>query len=293
MAAVAMSALLAAGPPPAAASTGAYWGTAVAPRAGQTQLQALTQLEGEVGRRFHAFRFYLPLNNADLQSSVARLMRARGFPVYLNVSSEINHTCVPWRSVAAGRYNPDLVRIARGIRAYRLRVFFSWNHEMESNCATGTPADYRASYARVRRVFRGQGVRNAVFVFVAAASNFSHDPARLAAYLPPHYDLIGVDGYNRKGSWTSADAIFAGAHAFAAARGRRLFIGEVGSAENPADPQAKARWLTAAAATFRTWNVAAVMWVNSTRAAGNYRADSSSAALLAYRNAGRLGFYQR
>jgi hypothetical protein len=35
------------------------------------------------------------------------------------------------------------------------------------------------------------------------------------------------------------------------------------------------------------------MWVNSTRAAGNYRADSSTAALRAYRLASQLGFYAR
>jgi hypothetical protein len=277
----------------AAATTGAYWGTAAAPLKGQTQLQTLQQLESETGRRFRAFRFYLHLDNASLSSDVARVMKARGVPLYVNINSQVRGTCVPWRAVAAGRYNADLVHIARSVKGYGHKVFFSWNHEMEANCSTGTPAEYRASYARIRRVFRSQGVHNAVFVFTACASNYSHDPARIAAYLPVHYDLIGVDGYNRSGGWSSASTIFAGARAFAAKRGKRLFIGEVGSAEDSHDATAKARWIAAATATFRSWNVAAVMWVNSNRAAGDYRADSSAAALRAYRQAGQLGFYAR
>jgi hypothetical protein len=280
-------------PAPAAATTGAYWGTSAAPLPGKTQLETLLQLEAETGRKFHAFRFYLHLDNASLQSDVARLMRARGEPLYVNVDSQVGSTCVAWRAVAAGRYDADLVHIARSVKAYGLPVYFSWNHEMENNCSTGTAADYRASYAHLEAVFQKQGVRNAVFVFAACASNFSHDPARIAAYLPARYSLIGVDGYNRAGDWASPGQIFTAAHVFAAARGKRLFIGEVGSAEDPSDPSAKARWITAAAAAFQTWNVAAVMWVNSKRAAGNYRADSSAAALRAFVAAGRLGFYQR
>ena len=101
------------------------------------------------------------------------MMRRRGQSVYLNVSSQFHGRCVPRRSVAGGRYNHYLHIIARHVRAYRHRVYFSWNHEMENKCHTGTAADYRASYKRVRRVFRNEHVTNARWVVVFAASNFS------------------------------------------------------------------------------------------------------------------------
>ena len=278
---------------PAYAGRGAYWGTSVEPEPGQSNLQAIRSLESEIGRKFHIVRLYRPMDNADLDNDLADLMRARGNPVYLNVSSEIGKTCVPWKAVANGRYNRVLHRVARGVRHYRRRVYFSWNHEMQNTCNTGTPRQYRASYHRVHHIFRREHVRNAVWVWTPAAGNFNHDPAGLRRYLPRRYDLIGVDGYNRANPWRSATEIFSAAHRFAAKRGKRLFIGEVGNQEDPSDASHKAKWISNAAALFKRWNVGVVIWTNSPPSEGTYRADSSSAALAAYRAAGDMRYYRR
>ena len=278
---------------PAYAGKGAYWGTYVSPPSGESPLGALTSFESVVGRRFHAYRFYRPIDNGDLGSSVADAMKQRGQPVYLNITSQRHGRCVPWRSVAAGRYDRSFRVIARAVRAYRYRVYFSWNHEMENTCRTGTPADYRASYKHIRRVFRGEHATNARWVVVFAASYFKEHAAGVRRYLPKRYDMIGVDGYNRAGAWRTPAQIFGAAHRFAAKRGSRLFIGEIGSEENPSDGGAKAAWITAAAETFQRWNVAAVLWTNSPTHGGDYRADSSQGALAAYRSAGDMAFYRR
>lgn len=278
---------------PAYSGSGAFWGTAVDPSPGQSQLQALTALEHKVGRHFHVFRFYRPLNDPNLHSDVARVMKARGQPAYLNVNSQVGNRCVAWRAVAAGRYNVYLHRIAHQVKKYRRRVYFSWNHEMQNNCHTGTPREYRASYRRLRRVFRHEHVTNAKWVWVAAAGNFNHDPAKLAKYMPRHYDMVGVDGYSRAGEWRSVTAIFGAAHRFALKRGKRLFIGEVGCAEDPNSPSAKADWIAAAADTFRRWNVRTVVWTNLVGDGGNYSADTSAAALAAFTHAGQMTYYRR
>src|SRR3954470_7323867 len=129
---------------PVLASKGAYFGTAVEPAPGQSTEQALASLERTVGRHFHMFRLYRALNNTTLRGGPAKLMKSRGQPMYLNVTSEIGNRCVSWRSVAAGTYNRYLHSIARQVKRYRYRVYFSWNHEMQGNCKTGTAADYRA-----------------------------------------------------------------------------------------------------------------------------------------------------
>ena len=164
---------------------------------------------------------------------------------------------------------------------------------MQGNCKTGTAADYRASYKRVRKAFKAERVTNAVWVWVAAAGNFNHDPAKAAKFLPRKVDLIGVDGYNRTGEWRSVKEIFGAAHRFATKHGRRLFIGEVGCAEDPSDSTAKAGWISNAFETFKAWNVAGVVWTNMPRGNDNYRVDSSSAALAAYKQAGETAFYKR
>jgi len=278
---------------PAYASKGAYWGTYVSPPSGESPLGALTSFESKVGRRFHAYRFYRPIDNGDLGSSIADAMQRRGQPVYLNITSQFRGRCVAWRRVAAGRYDRQFHVIARAVRAYRYRVYFSWNHEMENTCRTGTPADYRASYKHIRRIFKGEHVTNARWVVVFAASYFKEHAASVERFLPKRYSMIGVDGYNRAAKWRTPAQIFGSAHRFAAKRGSRLFIGEIGCEELPSDATAKAAWITAAAETFQRWNVGAVLWTNSPSGTGDYRADSSPDALAAYQRAGDMSFFDR
>jgi hypothetical protein len=281
------------GAAPGYASKGAYFGAAVEPGPGQRSDDALVELERTVGRHFHMYRLYRALNNTTLRGGAAQLMKSRGQPLYLNITSEMGRRCVAWRSVAAGHYNRQLHSIARQVRHYHYRVYFSWNHEMQGNCKTGTAADYRASYKRVRHVFKREHVTNAAWVWVVAAGNLNHDSAKAAKFLPGHVDLIGVDGYNRSGEWRSVKEIFGSAHRFAAKRGKRLFIGEVGCAEDPSDSTAKARWISNAYDTFKAWDVAGVVWTNMPRSSGNYQVNTSSAALAAYKQAGDMSFYMR
>lgn len=278
---------------PAYASKGAYFGTAVSQSGGAKSDAALLALESEVGRHFHMYRLYRPLNDTTLRGGAAQLMKSRGQPIYLNVTSEIGTRCVSWHSVAAGAYNTQLHSIARQVRKYHYKVFFSWNHEMQGNCKTGTAADYRASYKRVRKVFTKEHVTNAVWVWVVAAGNINNDPAKAAKFLPRKVDLIGVDGYNRAGDWRGVKEIFAAAHKFATNHGHRLFIGEIGCAEDPSDSTAKAQWIANAYDTFKAWDVAGVVWSNFDRNEGDYRVQTSASALAAYKQAGDTSFYMR
>jgi hypothetical protein len=275
------------------AAKGAYFGTAVEMAPGQNSYDALRSLESIVGRHFHILRLYRSLNDTTFSGAGPQAMHARGMPMYLNVSSAISKRCVSWRAVANGRYNRYLRSIAKTVKNYGYRVYFSWNHEMQGTCKTGTAKDYRASYKRVRRAFRRQHVTNAVWVWTVAAGNLNHDPAKAAKFLPRHVDLIGVDGYNRSGQWRSVKEIFGAAHRFASKRGHRLFVGEIGCAEDPSDSTAKGRWIANAFDTFKAWDVAAVLWANVSRTEGNYRVDTSSASLSAYKQAGGMRFYDR
>ena len=178
-------------------------------------------------------------------------MKSRGQPIYLNINSAIGSRCVLLASVAAGAYNAQLHSIARQVRRYRYKVFFSWNHEMQEHC-TGTAADYRASYQRVRKVFKQASTsRTPSGSGSSLRATINHYPAKAAKFLPGQVDLIGVDGYNRAGDWRGVKEIFAAAHKFATNHGHRLFIGEIGCAEDPNDCTAKARWISNAYDTFR------------------------------------------
>jgi hypothetical protein len=278
---------------PAQAKKGAYWGTYIRAQHGETQLHAMHALEDQIGRRFHAFRLYHALNNTNLKADVPAEMRARGVPIYLNVSSELGRTCVPWRAVARKHYNGWLHLIARRIKHYRHPVFFSWNHEPLDKCSDGTAADYVASYHRVHKLFRHDHVRNVVYVWTATAHDFSQDHNTIRKYEPRRYDMVGVDGYNTSGTWRSAKDIFGAAHKFAVNHGKRFMIGEVGSDEDPNDATAKASWYANAAATFKAWGVRMVVWTNAVTAHGDYWATTSAQSLAAYAAAGQLRYYRR
>ena len=131
------------------------------------------------------------------------------------------------------------------------------------------------------------------WVWVVAAGNINNDPAKAAKFLPGKVDLIGVDGYNRAGDWRGVKEIFAAAHKFATNHGHRLFIGEIGCAEDPSDSTAKARWIANAYDLFRAWDVAGVVWSNFDRNEGDYRVQTSASALAAYKQAGDTSFYMR
>jgi len=288
-AAVALVVLLAT-PAAALGAKGAFWGTWVEPRGGSSQLQLLRSLEAHMGRGFHGVRLYHPLDHPKMRSGVLDLMRRRRQPLYLNVSSEVNrHDCVPWGDVAAGRYNAGLHALARHIKRWPAKVFFSWNHEMLNKCTTGTAAEYVASYHRIHKLFRHDHVRNVVYVWTATAHNFKQDVATLRSYQPRRYDVVGVDGYNQGNDWTSAKDLFAAAHRFAVKHGKRLMIGEVGSQEDPGDATAKGRWIRSAAATFKAWRVRMVVWTNT----GDYWVASSPDSTRSFRAASRLRYFRR
>jgi hypothetical protein len=288
--AAAAAALLLATPATAVGAKGAYWGTWVEPQNGASQLQLLRRLERSMGRNFHGVRLYHPLDHSRMRSPVLDLMRHRHQPLYLNVTSEVNRNqCVPWADVASGRYNADLHTLARHVKRWPAKVFFSWNHEFLNDCTSGTPADYVASYQRVHKVFRHDHVQNVVFVWTATAHNFHQDGALLRQYQPRRYDVVGVDGYNKAGDWVSAKDLFSYAHKFAVRHRKGFMIGEVGSAEDPNDGTAKGRWIRNAAATFKAWRVRMVVWSNTS----DYWAASSRSAAAGFRAASRMRYFRR
>ena len=277
---------------PAAAlgAKGAFWSTWVEPRGGSSQFQLLRGLERSMGRHFHGVRLYHPLDHPRMRSPVLDLTRHRHQPLYLNVTSEVHRNqCVPWRDVASGRYNAELHALARHVKRWPAKVFFSWNHEFLNDCTSGTPADYVASYHRVHKVFRHDHVKNVVFVWTATAHNFHQDGALLRRYQPRRYDVVGVDGYNKAGDWVSAKDLFSYAHRFAVRHHKGFMVGEVGSAEDPNDATAKGRWIRNAAATFKAWRVRMVVWTNTS----DYWAASSPAAAASFRAASRMRYFRR
>lgn len=291
---LAVAAFLVSAAKPTASDAGgarAYWGTFVEPKDGMSRMASLWQLEQSVGVGFDALRAYHGLDDTTLEGGMPALAKTRHGMFYLGVSAELGKDCVPWADVAAARYDAQLKALAATIKAYGSTVYFAWNHEMANNCRTGTPQEYVASFNHVQAVFASAGLTNVTYVWAPTAAMFRRGEA--AAYEPPHYDVVGVDGYVKSRAWRTASAVFTPAHDFAVAHGKPLFIAEVGVEELPGAPTAKAQWITDATGLFQRWGVVGVMWTNQVnqRLGISYWVDSSTASLESFRSVSRATYF--
>ena len=287
------------GPPPPGppGSTGSRWGVFAFPRGGLTAEQQIQQIESQIGRSFGAQRVYTNMNES-LPTRTDLLVGSQGRILYHNINSfrplNGHKVCYQWSDIAAGRWDNMLIKRANEIRQWGYPVIMSFTHEPNVNSANhplcGTAAEYQAAFDHVVAIFDQQGATNATWAWVLTAANFNGSDGGPAAWEPQNYSIVGVDGYNHAGSWRTAQDLFQTAEAFAVSRGKPLMIGEVGCEEQPGDPSAKAAWIGAAAALFRSWGVDVVFWTH-TGNGGQWWLDSSSQALNAFAVAGQDPYF--
>ncbi len=257
-------------------------------------------LESQIGRTFSGQRVYSAMDDT-LPMSIDKAVASEGRLDYHNINSWYvnasgNKICNPWSGVAAGNYDSWFIAQAQSIKAWGYPVLLSFTHEPSVNSSNhpqcGTPDEYRAAYDHVVQVFASQGVTNIKWVWTLTAGTFNGKDGGPTAWEPSHYDYVGVDGYNQAGNWRTPQEIFQTAEDFAKLRGKPLLIGEIGCDELPGNPQAKADWITQAAALFKSFgNVTAIMWTN-TGNGGIWWLDSSPQSLAAFAAAGKDPYFK-
>jgi TAT (twin-arginine translocation) pathway-exported protein len=285
------------------------WGAFANPLAGQTDAQAYLALEKKIGRKFALTRQYLSWD-ADLPGAVARWSASHGRIPYISFKAlHSNGGAVRWASIASGSKDSFIRAQAERMRAWGHRAYMSFHHEPEDDPTCGSPSEFRAAYAHIRRIFEAHRV-NVRWVVALMASTYDGGNGGYRQWFPPAYEFIGVDGYNRypcidnrtHHPWQSFHALFGSAYAAAGAENKPMFVAEAGCVEQDAcgygsgDPLAKARWFTGMGETLRAWpRVEAVMYSNTTLMHRgyrmNYRVDSSTASLAAYRKVGLQAYF--
>ena len=73
------------------------------------------------------------------------------------------------------------------------------------------------------RSSKSVGVTNATIIACFMAPTYDGGNGGLKTWLPPHFDALGADGYNRNlnGNWRTFQRIFSPAHEAAKAMGRK------------------------------------------------------------------------
>ena len=265
-----------------------WWGALAQPTGGQDQWDAVRALEHKVGRRFGTIHHRFPWTN-DLVNKFTRWGASTGHKPILAWNGNSSGGGNLWNSIASGRQDGLITRQARALRGTGWEVFMTFHKEPEGE---GTPAEFRAAYDRIHRIFHNVGARKVTWIVTLTASTYRAGSAQ--QWLPNRFDLLGVDGYVRAGCggpWKSFGYTFGPARSFARSRGRKLYMVEVGCTE--AGGRRKAEWIADARATVKRWPEVVGFSYNHERTDCAYVVDSSRSALSAFRRMGADNAYRK
>ena len=210
------------------------------------------------------------------------------------------------RSIASGSHDPFIRSWAQGAAAWGGSIYLRPMHEMNGSWYSwgrgvngNTSADFVEAWRRMHDLFVAEGASNVKWVW---SPNVRYGPEYPLADLYPgaeYVDWLGLDGYNwgmdphlGQPAWQSFEDIFGATYreVTALAPGKPLMIAETGSTENGGN---KAQWIlqTLLSDVPMYPAVRAVIWFNQADGPSNFRIDSSSASLDAFRQVLNSGAY--
>lgn len=256
--------------------------------AGKTREQLVQYLEGLAERSFTTVhnRMGWPVS---LVNRYSRWIVSTGHTPILTWQTHSSTVNVRWAAIAAGDHDDRIRSEATKVAALDRDVYFCFHHEPENDQTLGTPEDWRRAYDRVYELFNEEGATRVRHVACLMASTFKGLYGGERAWLPPRYDVLGVDGYNRNsgGTWRSFSDIFRPAYEKSLALGKPMYVIEHGCVEGA--PGAKARWFADAGATAASWpNLVGVSYNHEGGGDRNYRVDTSTSSVDGFRDMGSI-----
>lgn len=259
------------------------WGALALATAGQSdQIEAVKALERKVGR-FDTTHFRLRWERPLVNPFTTWSVRSGHTPIISWFSRKVGGGMVSWRSIADGDHDPWITKQARSLKGQGWSGYFCFHKEPEDE---GSAPDWKAAHDRIYKIFRNVGVKFR-FIPVLTAWTFAGGNGGANAWLPPRYDILGVDGYNRAGcssDWRSFGRIFEPARNVARRKNERLYVIEYGSTET--EPRRKAEWIDGARRKMKRWPEIVGASYNHEDTDCNYRLDTSSSALRAFKRMG-------
>ena len=239
-----------------------FWGAYAEVRGAETSRMAVEYLDRLVGRKLAAIRVFSTWDQSfpDRFESWAA---DSGRVLVLSIKPRrADGTPILWKDIAAARPGSalwaDMVRIASQLQGIGRPVYVILHHEPEAalNLGFGTAAEFVGAWQTFVRAARSVPSSNLKFLWVLTDDAFSTGPGdrRFPGNWYPgdgSVDAIGADVYNwydcRGGQptpWRSFAEIVEPLRRFGASHSsKELWIPELGSVEDAADPSRKASWL--------------------------------------------------
>ena len=190
--------------PPAAAAEDPHtlaFGVFTQPQSGQSLQQAVTQLEGQIGRQLGVVRVFETWNST-FPSTYHQWLTSTGHPMILSVKP-IRSTGgrVSWTSIAAAapgsQIDTEIRSWARRIRDFDVPIWVTFNHEPESSsAATGTGAEFAAAWRKWVDIFREENADNVKHMWIMTDYAF-HVNSADRRHAPKWYPGDAVGGRPR------------------------------------------------------------------------------------------------
>lgn len=270
---------------------GAYLGSFVGARPGETGNDPIRRVERTIGRRFAVdHRYYrwdqtLPTKSEEASFQAGRLSLVSW------KAMRIDGGLVPWSEIANGSHDDWVVKQARRFRAFGSPIYLTFHHEPEDDEESGSASEFAAAFRHIVQVFREEHVRNVAFIWTMMSWTFDVRSGRDPNDWYPgdrFVDIIGSDGYNwfplKSGApWESFRKVFTPTMRFAKGRGKPVFVVEFGVMEDPGDPDRKADWYRRALATAKHWpRLKGLIYFDVVKDGYPWITDSSTKALDGY-----------
>ena len=243
-------------------ANGAYFGSWVAPRSGESTQQAIQRVESQIGRKFAIDHQYYKWDT-QFPTVGANMDRPQGRIPFINWKPQRNNgSSVSWSSIASGAEDAAIIARADAIKAFGYPMYLAFHHEPEDDLATfGTPADYAAAFRHIVTVFQARGVTNVAFVWTMMSWSFNPNSGKnVDSYYPgdAYVDAIGSDGYDwypgRAGDkWDPLPNRLPSHPGLRVAHGKPWMAVEYGRPGGPGAPGRKAQWFIDALATIKSW----------------------------------------
>lgn len=202
----------------------------------------------------------------------------------------------PYRRINDGSSDRVIARVARRLAGMRRPILLRWGWEMNGNWFEwdgshngDDPAGYVRAWRRLHRIFGEQGADNVAWVW---SPNWNSAPDtswnRFQRYYPgdDQVDWVGVSGYD---FFAESPRTLFGAVCAAYGARKPIILSETAAVEHGGG--SKAAWIAKLAAWVDdTPAVGAVVWFDTDiqdDSPHNFRPDTDSAALAAYRTMAR------
>ncbi|MEX2275481.1 MAG: hypothetical protein WEA10_07990 [Actinomycetota bacterium] len=188
---------------------------------------------------------------------------------------------LPWAQIAQGAADADLDEIRRALLDVDGAADVAFHHEPENNEIGHESADEKfgtaAEYLAASRRFRDRAVEGTGAVFALCLSSSGYEEA---GRWDPGVDAYAVDTYNQWGArgdqWRSLAELIGPLVRYAERRELPAAVWECNSMEDPAAPERKAEWITAAGATAKEQGLTALVFFDGGEFAWRLLSSASS-----------------